>query len=267
MAVSNGSRSCRTRNAITSSSSEALPARSPMPLIVHSICRTPPWTAAMLLATASPRSSWQCVLKTALSAFGTRRADLLEELADVLGRRVADRVGQVDRRRAMLDGGLDDAAQEVAVAARRILRRELHIVGVAAREADAVHDLLETGLARDAQLALEVEVRGGEEGVNAAAFRGLERPGGFVDVGLAAAGERGDDRPPDFRRDLPGRFRVGRRGDREAGLDDVHAQRIERARHAQLRRHVHREARRLLAVAQRGVEHDDTRGFGSWRQL
>ena len=37
-----GSRSCRTRSAITISSTEALPARSPMPLIVHSTCRTPP---------------------------------------------------------------------------------------------------------------------------------------------------------------------------------------------------------------------------------
>ena len=60
-------------------------------------------------------------------------ADLLEELADVLRRRVADRVRQVDRRRAGVDRRLDDAAQEVAIAARRILRRKLHIVGEAAR--------------------------------------------------------------------------------------------------------------------------------------
>ena len=43
-----------------------------MPLIVHSTCRTPPRTAARLLATARPRSLWQCVLNTARSAFGTR---------------------------------------------------------------------------------------------------------------------------------------------------------------------------------------------------
>ena len=48
--------------AMTISSSDALPARSPMPLIGHSTCRTPPWIAARLFATASPRSSWQCVL-------------------------------------------------------------------------------------------------------------------------------------------------------------------------------------------------------------
>ena len=43
------------------------------------------------------------------------------------------------------------------------------------------------------------------------------------------------------------------------GLDDVHAERVERARQRQLRRHVHREAGRLLAVAQRRVEDDDAR--------
>ena len=46
--------------------------RSPMPLIVHSTCRTPAPIAAIVFATARPRSSWQCALKIALSEFGTR---------------------------------------------------------------------------------------------------------------------------------------------------------------------------------------------------
>ncbi len=56
----------RTLRAITISSRAALPARSPMPLIVHSICRAPAFTAAMELATARPRSLWQCTEMTAL---------------------------------------------------------------------------------------------------------------------------------------------------------------------------------------------------------
>ena len=55
----------RTFTAITNSSSEALPARSPMPLIVHSTWRAPAWTAAMEFATASPRSLWQWTEMTA----------------------------------------------------------------------------------------------------------------------------------------------------------------------------------------------------------
>jgi hypothetical protein len=42
-----------------------------MPLIVHSTCRAPALIAAKLLATARPRSSWQCVLKMAFEALGT----------------------------------------------------------------------------------------------------------------------------------------------------------------------------------------------------
>ncbi len=57
--------------AMTISSSAALPARSPMPFIVHSICRAPPSTPASELATAMPRSLWQCTENTALSEFGT----------------------------------------------------------------------------------------------------------------------------------------------------------------------------------------------------
>ena len=60
------------RRAMTTSSSEQLPARSPMPLIVHSTCPAPASTAARLLATAMPRSLWQWTLITARSMLGTR---------------------------------------------------------------------------------------------------------------------------------------------------------------------------------------------------
>ena len=53
---------------ITISSKLALPARSPMPLMVHSTCVAPALTAASELATAKPRSSWQWV---EISTFST----------------------------------------------------------------------------------------------------------------------------------------------------------------------------------------------------
>ena len=43
------------------SSVDVLPARSPMPLMAPSIWRAPAWIAARELATARPRSLWQCV--------------------------------------------------------------------------------------------------------------------------------------------------------------------------------------------------------------
>ncbi|MNG14795.1 hypothetical protein D3C84_985810 [compost metagenome] len=75
MRVCTPSRSARVLIAMTISSSAALPARSPRPLMVHSTCRAPATTAARELATARPRSLWQCTENTALSALGTRSSN------------------------------------------------------------------------------------------------------------------------------------------------------------------------------------------------
>jgi hypothetical protein len=50
---------------------------------------------------------------------------------------------------------------------------------------------------------------------------------------------------------------------REAGLDHIHPQALELARDAQLLVAGHRGARRLLAVAQGGVEDDELVGHGA----
>ena len=53
------------------SSSEVLPARSPMPLIAPSTCRAPAITPAIELAVAIPRSLWQCTETRARWMLGT----------------------------------------------------------------------------------------------------------------------------------------------------------------------------------------------------
>ena len=60
------------RSAMTISSMAALPARSPMPLMVHSTWRAPASIARSEFATPRPRSLWQCTEITAWSMFGTR---------------------------------------------------------------------------------------------------------------------------------------------------------------------------------------------------
>ena len=67
----------------------------------------------------------------------------LEEADDLVRRRVADRVGEVHGRRTRLDDRLDDRDEEVEVAARRVLGRELHVAHVAARAADSARRLIE----------------------------------------------------------------------------------------------------------------------------
>ncbi len=98
MRVSQGKKSWRVRTAITISSSEALPARSPRPLIVHSTWRAPFMTAASELATASPRSLWQCTDHTTLSEFGMRSRSVRISAPNCSGHGVADGIGNVDGR-------------------------------------------------------------------------------------------------------------------------------------------------------------------------
>ena len=50
---------------MTTSSIDALPARSPRPLTVTSTWRAPAWMPASVLAVASPRSLWQWMLTIA----------------------------------------------------------------------------------------------------------------------------------------------------------------------------------------------------------
>ena len=75
-AIMNGARQAECtinglgERAMTTSSMEALPARSPRPLMVHSAWRAPFMMAARVLATARPRSLWQCTEITALWILG-----------------------------------------------------------------------------------------------------------------------------------------------------------------------------------------------------
>src|SRR5258706_4329431 len=83
--VVHGKKSERVFTAMTISSSDALPARSPRPLSVHSTCLAPAITAASELATAMPRSLWQLVDQIALSALGMREMRLLKSPAQSSG--------------------------------------------------------------------------------------------------------------------------------------------------------------------------------------
>ena len=75
------------------------------------------------------------------------------------------------------------------------------------------------------------------------------------------AGEPADHGPFDLAGDRLHRFEVARGGDREAGLDHVHAQARELLRDLELLLRVERDARRLLAVAQGRVEDQYSVGF------
>ena len=147
---------------------------------------------------------------------------------------VADRVRQIDRRRPFGNGDQDHTGQEVEIGAGGVLRRELDVgrvpTGAPHRGADPFH----AGRAIDAQLLLEVQIRGRDEDMDALALRGLERFSGGIDIAVVTARQRGDDRTPHDLRDLLDAAQVALRRGREAGFDDVHAERIELAGQSQL---------------------------------
>ena len=188
-----------------------------------------------------------------------------EELADLVRGRVADRVGQVDRRGAGVDRRFDDPAEEIAIAARRILRRKLHIVGELPRAARRRRRSASRHcLARDAQLALEVQIRRGEERVDPRAARPARARAPPRRCPAAGSG-RARRSPAAAPRAPPAASPSASAGEaigKPASMMSTPSASSARAMR-QLGRHVHRKAGRLLAVAQRGVE-DDDRVVASW---
>ena len=189
-------------------------------------------------------------------ALGARHA--LAQEADqrrvLLGLRVADRVRDVERRGAGLERDAEDLDQVVPIRARGVLGRELDVVAVAARLAHRAVDLGEHLLAAHAQLVLEVDVAGRDEGVDARAHGALERLRRALDVLSSGAREAADAGLLEIARHRAHRLEIALARDREARLDHVDAEPLELARERQLLVQVHAAARRLLAVAQRGVE-------------
>ena len=176
---------------------------------------------------------------------------------ELVRHRVADGVGDVDRRGALVDRDLHDLSGELHVRARRVHRRELDVVqvllGVRDRRARLALDVLARGL----QLVDDVDVRRRDERVDARALGVAHRLPRGVDVSDVRARQARDDRRRrlgDLARDALHRLEVARRGDREAGLDHVDAQARQLLGDLQLLGRVQRDARRLLAVAQRRVE-------------
>src|ERR1700687_3232772 len=126
MPVVEGYWSARTRTAITISSKDALPARSPIPLIVHSTWRAPLATGAREFATASARSLWRCG-----------------------GDGVADGVRNVERGGSSFDDGFEHLEQKFRVGAGGVFGRKFNVVAECPRQADRVACLFQSCLPRN----------------------------------------------------------------------------------------------------------------------
>ena len=116
--------------------------------------------------------------------------------------RVADGVGDVDRRRAGVDRFFDDFGKEIEFRAGGVFRREFDVVAKRLRPLDVLHGRADDFLLRHLELELAMNRAGGEEDVNPpflGAARALPRPGRCLPCGSGPA-----------RRSPSGR-RIGRR--------------------------------------------------------
>jgi hypothetical protein len=181
-----------------------------------------------------------------------------------LRRRVADGVGNIDRRRPRVDGRFDDLAEKITLGASGVLGRELHVVAVARGSLHALDRPLDDLLARHLELKLAVDGARGQEDVNPRFGRVLEGFPGTVDVGVVAAGQAADDRrTADRVGDFADRLEVAGRSDRKAGFDNIDAEGDEGLGDLHLLLQVHAAAGRLLAVAEGCVEDFDRAGLFS----
>jgi len=104
--------------------------------------------------------------------------DQAEDRGVLLGGGVADGVGDVDSGGAGLDGDGDHLEEELGIGAGAVLGGELYVFGKGAGEADRLGGLVEGLVAGDAELALEMEVGGGEDDVDTVGGGGLDGAGG-----------------------------------------------------------------------------------------
>ncbi len=249
---------------MTISSSAALPARSPMPLIVHSTWRAPAATAARLLATPRPRSLWQCALRITLSMPRTSRLRRANSATDFLRRRVADGVGHIDRGRAGFDHRRQHLDQEFGLGADRVLGGELDVVAqLTARRRTALMPVSSTCSRLMLSLCRRCSGLVARKMWMRFLLRRLESRAHGLDVRRLRAGEAADRSA----RALPSAIaRTASKSPSDACGKPASSTSTPSSASACAMRSfcapAHREARRLLAVAQRRVEDADTLARG-----
>jgi hypothetical protein len=177
----------------------------------------------MEFATARPRSSWH-------------------------------RVGYVHGAGPGGDHSAADLFEVVPVGARGVFGGEFHVVHETARLFDGGNGIFQHLLPRLAELMLQVDIAGGDEGVDARTSGAFQRTGCSVHIERAGPRERRHLHPGIFAADGLHRFKIAVGGDRKARLQNVHAQIDEFCGHPQLLGRCHRAAGRLFAISQGCVE-------------
>ena len=180
----------------------------------------------------------------------------VSKLGEAVGRRdgVAHGIGDVDGGRPGPDDLGQHLVQVLRVGAGGVHGRELDVGAVALGPLHHGHGHFHDLFPVLAELVHLVNLRGGEEHVDAGPLGVLHGAPGLVNVVGMGAGQRGDDGALDLPGDGGNRLEVAGGAGGEAGLDDVHVHPLELPGDFHLLGAGHADARRLLAVAEGGVQ-------------
>ena len=120
--------------------------------------------------------------------------------------------------------------------------------------ADACVGALERFVPRQPELVFEMNIGGGDKGVNPDLGPSLQRLPGAVDVGRLGARQTADRRPFDLVGNRPDRFKVAGGAIGETGFDNIDPQPHQLFGDRELFLDVHAGAGRLLSVPKGGIE-------------
>ena len=187
-----------------------------------------------------------------------------EQRADLIRRRIAHRIRDIDRGCARFDHGRQRLDQEFRFGADCVFGGKFHIVTKFPRAAHGIEAGLQYLLAAHVEFVPTMDRTGREKNVDARVLRLFRRPRNRFDIAELRARQAANDRPAHFRCNRAYRIEVAIGRLRETGFDHVDTKLGERLSDAQFLRAAHREAGRLLAVTQGGVEH--AHAFACWRR-
>ena len=184
--------------------------------------------------------------------------DMIDEVFDLgavfVRKAVARRVGDVDHGGAGGNGRLDDARQVLDVGPACVLGVELHILDIAFGIFHRRNGPFENLFRRRAQFVVNMLRRHADTRMDTLVLGKTQSVGRHVDVLLHGTRQRTDRRFGNGFGNFQHGIEIPGAGNRETGLDHVHAEILEQFGYLDFFGGVQLTAGNLLTIAERGVE-------------
>ena len=162
-----------------------------------------------------------------------------EDPSELVRHAIPHRVGDVDDGRSFADGRLDNLAEIIQVAAPRVLRGKLHLVAEGPGQPDRLHRVLQDLIPGTFELELQVDIGGGDEGVDSRLGGNIQRLPAPADILFHGPGQSGHRHRTDLPGNLADRLEIAVRGDGKPGFHDIHPERLQLVGQLQLLLQVH----------------------------